>query len=312
MDTQTHAGGSPDLLSSIMGVAVRNEEKIATEDRQFCEERQTKLHATLHRLQWWYGLFAANAEPYRVSRNLAYEENGSVDKYSSRNAYHSEESEDYAAFEFLPFRSLNEVVELYGKAVQAFANDIIRHFNRRYGVSVPLPEIDREKLPMGFMPVYQTYVDAVIEHLGGKGFHEVAEDELIARFHKVVKPHYRTFKSELRGDKIVIPDVLWYDTYTFDDLLRLSGEAECDLNALCAGIMFGVTGSLNGGVNFLSEYNRRDIDVSRWYVFNIGEPVSVKFYKNRRVDFKFENAGAAERCWKKLRLDTLKITDGDE
>ena len=35
---------------------------------------------------------------------------------------------------------------------------------------------------MGFRPVYQTYVDMVIEHLGGKSFRETAEEELLYRF----------------------------------------------------------------------------------------------------------------------------------
>ena len=39
---------------------------------------------------------------------------------------------------------------------------------------------------MGFRPVYQTYVDMVIEHLGGKSFRETAEEELLARFLKTV------------------------------------------------------------------------------------------------------------------------------
>ncbi len=83
MNTNVQAGGShPDLLSSIMGVTIRNEEKIAAEDREFCEERQAKLYATLHQLKWWYDLFAANAERYKESRNLVYEENGSIKKYN--------------------------------------------------------------------------------------------------------------------------------------------------------------------------------------------------------------------------------------
>ena len=35
---------------------------------------------------------------------------------------------------------------------------------------------------MGFRPVYDTYVDVVIEHLGGKSFRETAVEELLARF----------------------------------------------------------------------------------------------------------------------------------
>jgi hypothetical protein len=47
MNTNAQAGGHSDLLSSIMGVAVRNEEKIAAEDRLLCETRQERLYATL-------------------------------------------------------------------------------------------------------------------------------------------------------------------------------------------------------------------------------------------------------------------------
>ena len=313
MNTSVQAGGShPDLLSSIMGVTVKNEEKIAAEDREFCEDRQAKLYATLLQLKWWYELFKANAERYREKYNVTYEENGSVDKYKLRNFYHSEGSEDYSAFEFLPFKAINNVVESYGKAVRAFTNDIVRHFNGKYGVSVPRTDIDDEKLPMGFIPTYQPYVDMVIGHLGGKGFRETAEEELIARLHKVLMPYSRdNFKAELRGDKIVIPDMLWFDSCFVDTRLQFSGSSEHNLGALCAGVVFGMTDSLNGGINYIAGFDRRDVDVSRWYDL-ISGPVSVKFFKNHRVDFKFENAVAAEQCWKKLRLDTFKNTDGDE
>lgn len=57
-------------------------------------------------------------------------------------------------------------------------------FNKTYNVSVPVPKIDEKTLHMGFRPVYETYVDMVIEHLGGKSFRETAEEELLKRFCK--------------------------------------------------------------------------------------------------------------------------------
>jgi hypothetical protein len=312
MNANAQAGGTTDLLSSIMGVTIRNEEKIAVEDREFCEARQEKLYATLRHLKEWYDLLTAKAERYRESRNLIYEQNGSIEKYNLRNVYHNEGRDDYAAFEFIPVESINEVVKLYGRAVEAFTRDVVSHFNDKYGVSVPLPDIDDEKLPMGFMPTYQTCVDAVIAHLGGKGFRETAEEELIARFHKVLMPYSPSnFKAELRGDRIVIPNVLRFDSYIINNMLSLSWNSETDLSHLCAGIIFGTMGSLNGGVNYIADYDRHDVDVSRWYSL-IGGSVSVKFFKNHRVDFKFENAAAAERCWKKLRLDTIKPKTDNE
>ena len=89
---------------------------------------------------------------------------------------------------------------------------------------------------MGFRPVYQTYVDMVIEHLGGKSFRETAEEELLARFlvieHlggksfretaeeellarflKTVQPsRWSKVKPELKKDKITFPDIVSWDS----------------------------------------------------------------------------------------------------
>jgi hypothetical protein len=75
-------------------------------------------------------------------------------------------------------------------------------------VSVPEYKIDEKKLPMGFRPVYDTYVDVVIEHLGGKSFRETAVEELLARLSKVVRPAYWSkVKTELKKDKIIFPEI---------------------------------------------------------------------------------------------------------
>ena len=310
MNTNAQAGGSTDLLSSIMGVTVRNEEKIAAEDREFCEGKQAQLYTTLKQLQWWYKVFTTNAEPFRERYNLHYEENGSVAGSLLRRFYHNEGRSDYSVFLFLPFDSIDAVVELYGNAVGAFACDIVRHFNEKYSVSVPPPEIDKKKLPPGTMPTYQPYVDMVIAHLGGKGFRETAEEELIARFHDRVTGYRDVLKAELKGDRIMIADAIWLDS-TYDGRIRIKWDSAQDLSKLCAGIVFGTTESLNGGVNYLVGFDSENVDVSRRYGM-IGGAVSVKLYKNRRVDFKFESADTAERCWKRLRLDTFKTTNGDE
>lgn len=68
---------------------------------------------------------------------------------------------------------------------------------------------------MGFRPVYGTYVDAVIEHLGGKSFRETAVEELLARVAKVVKPScWSKVKTELKKDKIVFPEIIRFDDFT--------------------------------------------------------------------------------------------------
>ncbi len=65
---------------------------------------------------------------------------------------------------------------------------------------------------MGFRPVYETYVDMVIEHLGGKSFRETAEEELLKRFLQTVTPScWSKVKPELKKDKIIFPDIVRWD-----------------------------------------------------------------------------------------------------
>ena len=96
--------------------------------------------------------------------------------------------DDYSHKEFKPFNLINDLVEKNHNANANFTNRIISYINKTYNMDVPVPQIDGQTLPMGFRPVYQTYVDTVIEHLGGKSFRETAEEELLAHFLKAVQP----------------------------------------------------------------------------------------------------------------------------
>ena len=182
--TAPKAGNAPDLLQGILSVQVRNEDKITEQDRVYCQTQQNLLYKTLDQIDRWYAVFKEEAEQYQAERKFHYEENGKV---SMRDFYtYHNDREDYSHNEFKPFDLINDLVDKNRNANANFANRIISYFNRTYKVSVPEYKIDEKKLPMGFRPVYDTYVDVVIEHLGGKSFRETAVEELLARLSKVV------------------------------------------------------------------------------------------------------------------------------
>lgn len=184
--TATKVGNAPDLLSGILSVQVRNEDKITEQDRLYCQTQQDLLYRTLDQIDRWYAVFKEDAEQYQAERKFHYEDNGKVsmrDFYSYHNG-----RDDYSHNEFKPFDLINDLVDKNRNANSNFAGRIISYFNNTYNVQVPVPNIDGKTLRMGFRPVYETYVDAVIEHLGGKSFRETAEEELLSRVQKVVKP----------------------------------------------------------------------------------------------------------------------------
>ena len=180
------AGSHTDLLTGILNVQVRNEDKITEQDRQYCQLQQDQLYRTLDRIDRWYDIFKEEAERYREIKSFKYEDNGKV---SIRNFYFNNSGEDeYTHNEFKPFDLINELADNNCNANANFASRIISYFNRTYNVDVPIPVIDEKAMRMGFRPVYQTYVDMVIEHLGGKSFRETAEEELLGRFLNTVHP----------------------------------------------------------------------------------------------------------------------------
>ncbi len=208
--TSIKAGNAPDLLSGILSVQVRNEEKITEQDRLYCQSQQDLLYKTLNQIEKWYAIFKEDAEQYRKERQFKYEDNGKV---SIRDFYFHNGQDDYSHNEFKPFNLINDLVDKSHNANANFANRIISYFNKTYNVDVPVPKIDGQTLPMGFRPVYQTYVDSVIEHLGGKSFRETAEEELLARFLKTVRPsRWSKVKPELKKDKITFPDIVYWDS----------------------------------------------------------------------------------------------------
>ena len=49
--TSIKAGNAPDLLSGILSVQVRNEEKITEQDRLYCQSQQDLLYKTLNQIE---------------------------------------------------------------------------------------------------------------------------------------------------------------------------------------------------------------------------------------------------------------------
>ena len=65
----SQATGHTDLLSGILKVQVRNEEKITEQDRIYCQNQQDELYKTLDQIAWWYNIFKREAENMRVKSN---------------------------------------------------------------------------------------------------------------------------------------------------------------------------------------------------------------------------------------------------
>ena len=303
-------GNAPDLLSGILSVQVRNEEKITEQDRLYCQRQQDLLYKTLDQIDRWYAIFKEEAERYREKKNFKYEDNGKV---PVRNCLVSDfGKDDYSHNEFKPFDQINDLVDKNHNANANFANRIISYFNKTYNVAVPVPAVDEKTLRMGFRPVYQTYVDTVIEHLGGKSFRETAEEELLARFLKTVRPsHWSKVKPELKNDRIILPNILRFDDFYIQHCQKyhLCYSYDGNLENICEGVAYGADDILNGSSKIIMGFDSHDVDISQWYNLTLSNAEQIKFYKNGRIDIRFKDSQAAGNCYRRLRLDEITLPE---
>lgn len=308
--TTTKAGNAPDQLPGIQSIQVRNENKITEQDRIYCQNQQDLLYKTLDQIDRWYAIFKEEAEQYRAERKFHYEENGKV---SMRNFYSFHNGkEDYSHNEFKPFDIINDLVDKNHNANANFANRIISYFNRTYNVSVPEQKIDGKTLPMGFRPVYETYVDAVIEYLGGRSFRETAVEELLARLGKVVRPAYWSkVKTELKKDKIIFPEIVRFDeaSMQYSQRNRIAYNYSGELETLCAGIAYGADDILNGNSKMIIHFDGNNVSTSDWYDLTATNAKQIRFYKNGRIDVRFKDCATAESCFKRLHLDEITLRE---
>ena len=300
---------TPDLLSGILSVQVRNEDKITERDRIYCQSQKDLLYKTLDQIDRWYALFKEDAEQYKEKFKFKYEENGKT-TYKNYHVYNHYDDESYSHNEFKPFDIINDLVDKNCNANANFANRIISYFNKTYNVSVPVPKIDEKTLHMGFRPVYETYVDMVIEHLGGKSFRETAEEELLKRFLQTVTPScWSKAKPELKKDKIIFPDIVRWDNIHLEYHQEYEFEygTKQKVDTFCEGIAFGTDDVLCGGIGMIIGLCDRNVDITGWYDLTTTHAEQIKFYKNGRIDVKFKDSIAARNCFDRLRLGEIKL-----
>ena len=298
-----------DQLSAIYEVEVRHEEKISAADRAFCERQQAALYETLEQIERCYAVLRAEAEHYNDFFRITCEPNGRI-AACAQHPVGDGIPADYRIAAFKLFDSIETFVKLNYEVNEIFAARIIRYFNETYHISVSIPSIDADTLKMGKRPVYTTYVDRVIEYLDGRSFRTTAETEILERFLNHVRPgRWAKSKPELRGRKILFPNIVAYDGFylKWHHCHRMAYGTASRLDTFCKGIMLGAEERLDGSRKSIAELDTDDVDLTRWYDTATESGVQFQFFKNSRIDVKFKDAATAERCYLRLHLNEIEL-----
>ena len=146
--------------------------------------------------------------------------------------------------------------------------------------------------------------------MGGRGFRETAEEELIRRFHETVLGRYKKM-PELKNNKIIFYDVVRFDDFYYQNYqqYRLSYSYQSGLNTFCEGIALTGNDSLNGSARIISGLNTDYMNITEPYSLFSGEAEKMKFYKNGRIDVHFSSKATAEAAYKRLQLNKVNFQD---
>jgi hypothetical protein len=303
--TTTSPSSTGDLLKIFDSFSIQTENAVPEQDLKFCEQQQELLCKTLDGIQRWYDIFCEEAEKYADDHVFSYNADGMVkfnEKYRDRN----NEPPDYKQFDFKPFEVINKLAAARKNAVCALAGNIVRYFNSKYSITIPIPEMD-DAVTLNYRPVYTDYTRLVEEHLQGRGFRETAEEELISRFHALVLPYRSSKLPQLKSDKIIFhsPVRISNSYHASPPCYRLDFGYDKQLDTLCEGILFGSKTMLNGNLKIIRDFNNLHVDINRWYPLTFSTGYAMKFYLNGRIDVQFPDASKAQTCFERLRLNKL-------
>lgn len=294
-----------DMLQVFDKIEVNNLDKISEDDRIFCENQQKSLYETLDQLKKWYDLFLPEVLKYKDSFRIKIKTNGEVEFHEPHDPNHYQTIPvNYKRFQFYPFETINKIVEKRRNAITKFGNAILHHFSETYGICEPDCDIDYDSLSIDYEPNYITYVDLVLLNLGGLGFREVAENELIESFHKTIHRYNKHDLPDIKGKTITFYDLLTLES-NYRNGLRLSYESKRHLHNFCKGLAFFGQGRLNGDWGIIWTFNEDNVDISDQYPLAIDD--DLKFFKNGRVDIRFKDAATAQHFYKTMKLAQLEI-----
>lgn len=298
-------GASLNMLAIFDTIQVKNEDKLSQSDRDFCEMIQKSLYATLDQLDACYDYFLKETSKYRDEYTISFKKDGQIE-YRDLSRY-SRDSHNYNEFCFLPFKPMNDIVIKRSQAIRKFIQDIIDHFNKSYNFSVSAPQVATGSLPVNYRPVYMSYVDTVIGYLDGNSFRQKAEEEIMGRLLSIY-PQKGWKKPPVQKAKVItFPNIISYNSMhlEYHHEYQMEYGYNNNLEQLCAAITLFGDGRLNGDMNVIRNFNDNNINMTDWYKLVAIKSIEMKFFKNGRIDVRFESSAIAEECYKKLKLNTL-------
>lgn len=291
-----------DLFSEILNLEINEQTTIPEEDITFCKGLQEDLIITLSELTSWYDKLKEYADKMKDEYNIDWRNDGTVFGYRKSFTDISLRK----SFVFEPFKTISEIAAKYEAACRFMANEIIRHFNKKYSIQMETHDKESEEFNIVTRktPKWEDTIQEILAYTGGRSFRDTAEDDLIKKFINHITFGYRNeCLASLKKKTITIACALYYDSWNEN---RIDYQSRPKLDDIIGAMILGADGRLDGGLHSLDYFNSDYINFSRSYTLDSENIESIRFYKNRKMEIKFKDETTATKCWHRLRINTLK------
>lgn len=222
------------------------------------------------------------------------------------------ENEDYAAahdektIHKYQSHQLNKCLDFFEYAIvsanEGLIYDIETYFQTTYSLTFKSYNTYKKGQLTKPFTSYEPIINNLIMQVGSN-FTESGKDQIREKFQQ------KFYKSNLpirKGNKISLPEFVWldshYGSYVSLDYERNTGfYYMLDAVALCFLNLTERPQSFSDLYDFL----KREIDFSQQY--ELCPAVSIRLYKNRRLDMVFANEATARKFWHYYDMQTLPI-----
>lgn len=298
------------LLDKIDSIEVKAEDRISQEDRIFVQNTQALYLKALSQLEEWDKLFKEKAK-----NQVEVEEGFETTEYGSVYSKGANEKDFTSRYQFTTQYPIMHIKKLKDCLNYSATREVITHFAGVYTIKLSIDDYEKVKSKKGkedFKQVdFENIVDWILHQTGGISLKDKGVQELKDKFTSEVNwSRDSAPRTKISKNMVSLTDYQWYET-DWNGRKRLRYD-DRKYNCLLLALSHFEDGSTKHR-NFSSELSAVGRGHDRYFDFettymadNSDKLISLKYYKNGKVDIKFKTNDLAQEFVNYYSLQTEK------
>lgn len=287
------------ILDKFKKIEIKSTQKISNEDLAYCEKTQSQYEKAVEQINFYMKALQSlhDKDPNKLHEFYSYR-NGVE---TIRTVRELEWNERHF---FTPLYGIYNCKKYLTDLKKNFINKIKNYFESSYNLKLDLKSLDECEKEIHYTDI----IELIIDCCGGISLNETGLENLKEEFRNRI---YYQNRVKKKNNKISLDNYVYYRYYSLPEL-RIDFDDK-QLPALLKAMSFFETNNItvdpiiaSGLPNPKGNYEETKVDVTKEYTLTGTNKVkSIRFFKNRRIDIKFNNSQDAEDFYNCFELYKL-------